>query len=94
MKKVVLNKCYGGFDVSDKAYELYAEKMGLKVYPYTFDVKDNNYYVRNECSECRKCYFTSYLTKDYGDRVHRDIEKKPTTKLLIVGNYQLISEVI
>lgn len=23
--KIILNKCYGGFDVSDEAYELYAD---------------------------------------------------------------------
>lgn len=31
-KKVVLNRCYGGFGLSDKAYKLYAEKKGLTVY--------------------------------------------------------------
>ena len=34
MKKVILNKCYGGFDVSKEAYELYAKKKGLTLYQY------------------------------------------------------------
>lgn len=27
--KVILNKCYGGFSLSEKAHRLYAEKKGL-----------------------------------------------------------------
>lgn len=34
MKKVILNKCYGGFDVSKEAYMLYAKKKGLTLYIY------------------------------------------------------------
>lgn len=32
--KVILNKCYGGFGVSEEGYRLYAEKKGFKVYFY------------------------------------------------------------
>ncbi len=28
-KKVILNKCYGGFDVSEEGYRLYCQKKGL-----------------------------------------------------------------
>ena len=31
MKKIILNKCYGGFGVSDKVYEEYAKEIGVKV---------------------------------------------------------------
>lgn len=34
MKKVILNKCFGGFDVSKEAYMLYAKKKGLTLYLY------------------------------------------------------------
>jgi hypothetical protein len=33
MNKIVYNACYGGFSLSDKAYELYAELAGIKIYP-------------------------------------------------------------
>lgn len=33
-KKVILNKCYGGFDVSSEAYKLYAKKKGYKLFKY------------------------------------------------------------
>lgn len=38
--KIILNKCYGGFDVSDKAYELYTEKKGISLYRYWDDCKN------------------------------------------------------
>ena len=30
MKKVVINKCYGGFSLSDAAIELYLQKKGIE----------------------------------------------------------------
>jgi hypothetical protein len=33
MKKVVINGCYGGFSLSDKAMMLYAEKRGIDITP-------------------------------------------------------------
>ena len=33
MTKVVYNRCYGGFGLSDEAMLLYCEKKGIKVYP-------------------------------------------------------------
>lgn len=33
MNKIVYNGCYGGFNISDAAYELYAELAGIKIYP-------------------------------------------------------------
>ena len=29
--KVVINRCFGGFGLSDEAIELYAEKKGIKL---------------------------------------------------------------
>ena len=34
MKKIILNKCYGGFGVSDKVYEEYAKEKGFKLFRY------------------------------------------------------------
>ena len=35
--KVILNKCYGGFGVSQKAYELYAKKKGIEIFVYKLE---------------------------------------------------------
>jgi len=65
MKKVILNKCFGGFMPSRKAYELYAKKKGLELYIYEvriYNRKVDYYKVDNTDS-----MFIVYLTKDYGD---------------------------
>ena len=64
--KIILNKCYGGFDVSDEAYRLYAKKKGLELYKYEsdYDFKNPTYRkVENGGNEISTCYFT----KDFGE---------------------------
>lgn len=66
MKKVILNKCYGGFDVSKEAYELYAKKKGINLYLYENDFIDRkNIYKRTNEDKL----FNSYFTKDFGDYI-------------------------
>ena len=63
--KIILNKRYGcGFDVSNEAYELYAKKRGLKIYPYYMDYRSHSY-------KKGTCPFgiIVYFTKDYGEVV-------------------------
>lgn len=38
--KVILNKCFGGFSVSDQAYQLYAQKKGFQIYRYYLDFNE------------------------------------------------------
>lgn len=70
-KKVILNKCYGGFDVSDKAYQLYAKKKGLQLYRYEMILSNNNSNRKYEKVEKRENYslLVNYFTKDLGDIV-------------------------
>jgi len=35
MKKVVINACFGGFGLSDKAEDLYADRSGFQIFRYT-----------------------------------------------------------
>ncbi len=44
--KIVINNCYGGFGLSDKAIDRYVELSGLKLYKeYDSRWKWNNYYI-------------------------------------------------
>lgn len=65
--KLILNKCYGGFDVSKEAYMLYAKKKGLTLYLYESNFVDRKFIykkVNNDYS-----IFRHYFTKDMGDNV-------------------------
>ena len=63
--KIILNKCYGVFDVSPKGYELYAKKKGIELYKYkdNLDFRNREYIkLKDEQNELFKHYFT----KDFG----------------------------
>lgn len=70
MRKVILNKCYGGFDVSEKAYQLYAKKKGLELYKYEYDFDGNylNKKIKLKRIEKSSLLGQVYLTKDFGER--------------------------
>lgn len=63
--KVILNKCYGGFDVSREAYELYAKKKGIEIFTYKLEcVNDKPIYRKTDTGSS---IFTITFTKDFGD---------------------------
>lgn len=65
--KVILNKRYGGFDVSDAAYELYAKKKGITLYKYTDQINRDmtRVYTRVDFGD-RVGVMTHYFTCDFG----------------------------
>lgn len=63
--KIILNKCYGGFGLSKEAYELYAKKKGLTLYPYYDSSKDNFITLKKGDSS----FLTYYFIEDFGDEV-------------------------
>jgi len=74
MKKVILNKCFGGFDVSPKAYQLYAIYKGYScLYKYQFT--STYTYFQNKIvyklvdlfDECLGCYVTKYFGKEISE---------------------------
>ena len=75
MRKIILNKCYGGFELSRKAYELYAKKKGLELYTYTMTIENNKCkYKYSDGSD----FFIVCFTKDFGNNVEiseEDYEK-------------------
>lgn len=76
MKKVILNKCYGGFDVSKEAYMLYAKKKGLTLYLYESEFINKKFIYKKINND--DSIFRYYFTKDMGDNIeisNEDYEK-------------------
>ena len=85
MRKVILNKCYGGFDVSDKGYQLYAKKKGLNLYRY-----ESHYY--NYKLMHKKTKKTGidikYFTKDFGEQFEYSNEYYDKYNLYLNNSYR------
>ena len=76
MKKVILNKCFGGFDVSKEAYMLYAKKKGLTLYLYESECINRKFIYKKVNDD--NSIFRHYFIKDMGDNVeisNEDYEK-------------------
>jgi hypothetical protein len=76
MKKVILNKCFGGFDVSKEAYMLYAKKKGLTLYLYESEFVNRKFIYKKVNDD--NSIFRYYFIKDMGDNVeisNEDYEK-------------------
>ena len=74
--KIILNKCYGGFDVSKEAYMLYAKKKGLELYQYTSDFNNFEKSIYKKTND--EVLFKNYFIKDMGDNIeinNKDYEK-------------------
>ena len=68
MKKVILNKCYGGFGVSIEVYKLYAKKKGLSICFYDCDYR-NGKTIYKKIEEPTNPVFFHCFTKDIEDNV-------------------------
>lgn len=65
--KVILNKCYGGFGVSQEAYELYAKKKGIEIFSYKLECRNDKPLYRK--TDMGSSIFTITFTKDFGDYI-------------------------
>lgn len=72
MKKVILNKSYGGFDVSMKAYQEYAKRKHLKLSFYKQVFKDckMTYTLVSSKNIKDKEFFYTISTKGHGRLTH------------------------
>lgn len=72
--KIILNKCYGGFNVSQEGYELYAKKKGLKLYFYRTHYSTPPLYTKIDKMDI----FSHCFVKDFGNEAtisDNDFEK-------------------
>lgn len=91
MKKVILNKCYGGFDVSDKAYQLYAKKKGVELFRYEMILNNNHSdwkYRKLEKDDEQNGLTVNYFTKDLGDIVEISDENWNKYSLYLRDNHR------
>ena len=65
--KIILNKCFGGFDVSEEAYKLYAKKKGLNLYLYASDFVSFKKCIYKKTND--ETLFKHYFTKDMGSNI-------------------------
>lgn len=77
MRKVILNKCYGCFNVSPKGYNLYAKKINKNLYFYrgVYDELKNHIYIKEDLDKFIKnepTWLYAYSFEDYGDKVSRN----------------------
>lgn len=83
MKKIILNKDYGGFGVSPEGYRRYAEKKGLDLFFYEFgserDENDRLHSVYRKISPPWGL-LTFAFTKDFGDEIRGDAEIEEALK--------------
>lgn len=84
--KVVVNRCYGGFGLSDKAVEMVMERKGLGCFRY----KQTKYKYRDGIAEYTRYetldngVLSHYLTVDLGEKVN----KLPNENYWYYGNLE------
>ena len=67
--KVVINRCYGGFSLSERAIELYLNKIGKNAFFYKqtgYEHNGNEEYTKVSVDEVNGCMLTHVYTKDMG----------------------------
>lgn len=67
--KIAINRCYGGFQLSNKAIEMLMKRKGLECYRYIWDYKDEKYH-KLSSFETEDTYLAiDYSIADLGDCV-------------------------
>ena len=72
--KIVINKCYGGFGLSDKAVEMIMNRKGLNCFRYVqtkYKYSDRvNEFTRCDETEANNHLCVYYVTKDLGEKTN------------------------
>lgn len=97
--KVVYNACYGGFGLSEKAEELYAERKGIKLFKGEKSFGSHNYYTDESLSD-ESFYYPTYCRHDPDlvdivEELGSEVASGPCAKLRVYqlsGNRYMIEE--
>ena len=76
--KIILNKCFGGFELSPIATMMYAEKKGIVLYPYCYNYRGSGIIGYKYVADVTKVKKVDYFFTEYfGDKVtDKDIDNK------------------
>lgn len=85
--KIILNKCFGGFDVSKEAYMLYAKKKGLELYQYASDFVNFKKCIYKKTND--ETLFKNYFIKDMGDNIEISNEDYKKHNLYLNDEHRL-----
>ena len=69
--KIAINRCYGGFQLSDKAIGMLMKRKGLECHRYKRDYKDNKYYKLSSFEIDEVYPYFDYSIADLGDCVEK-----------------------
>ena len=69
--KIVINACYGGFGLSEKAILRYAELKGLTLYPEGTGIFTTYWRVPEDAREDQSNYFTWSLKEQHASNMRR-----------------------
>ena len=86
--KLILNKCYGGFDVSKEAYMLYAKKKGLTLHLYESNFVDRKFIYKKVNNDNDYSIFRQYFTKDMGDNIEISNKDYKKYRLYLCDEYR------
>ena len=85
--KIILNKCFGGFDVSKEAYMLYAKKKRLELYQYASDFVNFKKCIYKKTND--ETLFKNYFIKDMGDNIEISNEDYKKYNLYLNDEHRL-----
>ena len=72
--KIVINACYGGFDLSIKCVKRYAEIKGIELYPYYHDVRTGEIWKAEEIADNTES-FIDWTTKELDSVTMEELDK-------------------
>jgi len=91
MKKVVINDCYGGFSLSDKACQRYLELIGKKAFYFKSDFSGSNY---EPLEDGEKTFYSTIFTVNNPNEILKEFGSWHSMSLAEKKKYNKVYESI